>query len=337
MIGRMILALALACVVLPLHAQQPPEQPDQIDARAIAAQRVWRNYQQRVAVLLAETGQPRDLALAAGLQDFASIDAEGQIPDNATTAAWRRAAAQNAGADVIANSMLMMGEDAGGALREAVARRWAQAEPDNIAPRLLLQDGAEIVLAQARDMRRFDLHMYDQVRWIQSALLRHPPSAAERAVLLGDGGGTVEEHAAISAMALWSAVAVPSLQPLTQACQESALRSAPARRADCPHLARVLVGYSDSTLGRMLGTGMLERMAGNASERAEAQALRRRMDWQMLEWGRIATAQERDGAAQFVRLLGDPSVQTEQDLVERILAEAGVPLDPPAGWQPPRR
>ena len=69
----------------------------------------------------------------------------------------------------------------------------------------------------------------------------------------------------------------------------------------------------------------------------EIQALRRRMDWQMLEWGRIATAQERDGAAQFVRLLGDPSVQTEQDLVERILAEAGVPLDPPAGWQPPRR
>ena len=38
----------------------------------------------------------------------------------------------------------------------------------------------------------------------------------------------------------------------------------------------------------------------------------------------------------LARLLADPRVRTEQDLVERILAEAGVPLDPPAGWQPPR-
>ena len=339
MTGRLalVLSFALAAFAPSLHAQQPSGQGQPADAQAVAAERVWRNYQQRVAVLLAETGQPRDLALAAVLQDLASVDAEGRIPDNATTAAWRSAAARNAGADVIANAMLMMGEDAGSPLREAAARRWAQAEPGNMAPRLLLQNGAEIVLAEARDMRRFDQHMYDQVRWIQSALLRHPPTAAERAVLLGNDGGTVEEHAAINAMALWAAVAMPSLEPLSQACQPGALRATPTRAADCTYIARTFVGHSDSTLGRMLGIGMLERMAGNASERAEVQALQRRMDWQMLEWGRIATAQERDGAAQFVRLLGDPSVQTEQDLVERILAEAGVPLDPPAGWQPPRR
>ena len=337
MIQRLLLAVALAAVALPLQAQQAPAQDPQADAQAVAAQRVWRNYQQRVAVLLAETGQPRDLALAAVLEELTSVDAEGRIADNPTADAWRAAAAAGAGADVIANSMLMMGEEAASAVREAAALRWAQAEPDNIAPRLLLEGGAEMALARARDMRRFDLHMYDQVRWIQSALLRHPPTAAERAVLLGSDGGTAEERAAISAMGLWAAVAMPTLQPLAEACGGSALRATPARRADCEHIARTLVGYSDTSLGQMFGIGMLERMAGSASGRAEVQALQRRMDWQMLEWGRIATAQERDGAAQFVRLLADPSVQTEQDLVERILAEAGVPLDPPAGWQPPRR
>ena len=333
---RPLLFILLAAGMLPLHAQQPAAQAPQVDARAVAAERVWRNYQQRIAVVMAETGQPRELALAAVLHDFANADAEGGFPDDAATAAWRQAAAQGAGADVIANSMLMMGSEAGGAQREQAARRWAQAEPDNIAPLLLLEDGGGRVLGGARGLRRFDLHMYDQVRWIQSALLRHPPSAAERAVLFDDDGGTVEEYAAISAMALWAAVAIPSLQPLTQGCEPGALRSTPTRAADCGHIARTLVGYSDSSLGRMLGIGMLERLAGNASERAEAQALRRRMDWQMLEWGRIAAGQPRDGAPQFARLLGDPQVRTEQDLIERILAEAGVPLDPPAGWQPPR-
>ena len=334
---RPLLFILLAAGMLPLHAQQPAAQAPQVDARAVAAERVWRNYQQRIAVVMAETGQPRELALAAVLHDFANADAEGGFPDDAATAAWRQAAAQGAGADVIANSMLMMGSEAGGAQREQAARRWAQAEPDNIAPLLLLEDGGGRVLGGARGLRRFDLHMYDQVRWIQSALLRHPPSAAERAVLFDDDGGTVEEYAAISAMALWAAVAIPSLQPLTEGCEQSALRSTPARATDCAHIARTLVGYSDSSLGRMVGIGMLERLAGNAAERAEAAALRRRMDWQMIEWGRIAAAQPRDGAPQFVRLLADPQVRTEQDLVERILAEAGVPLDPPAGWQPPRQ
>ncbi|MGY0633508.1 hypothetical protein [Luteimonas sp. A478] len=330
------LLVLLFAVSLPLQAQQPSVPAGQVDVQAIAAERVWRNYQQRTAVLLAASGQPRDLALAAILQDMANIDAEGRIGGDATTAGWRQAAAQKAGTDVIANSMLMMGAEAGGVLREQAARRWAQAEPDNIAPLLLLEGGAEMALARARDLRRFDLHMYDQVRWIQSALLRHPPSAAERSVLMGEGG-TVEELAADSAMALWAAVAIPSLQPLTYACGDgTALRSVPARAADCAHIARILVGFSDTSLGRMLGIGMLERMAGNASERAEAQALRRRMDWQMSEWGRIASSQERDGVPQFVRLLADPQVRTEQDLIERILAEAGVPLEPPAGWQPGR-
>lgn len=331
------LLVVLLAVSMPLQAQPSASPAGPADAQAVAAERVWRNYQQRTAVLLAAGGEPRDLALAAILQELANVDDQGRLAEDATTTGWRQAAADRAGTDVIANAMMMMGVHASSALREQAAQRWAEAEPDNIAPLLLLDGGAEMALARARELRRFDLYMYDQVRWIQSALLRHPPSAAELPVLM-DGRGTVEELAADSAMALWAAVAIPSLQPLHYACGDgAALRALPSRAADCTHIARVLVGFSDTGLGRMIGIGMLERLAGNASERAEAQVLRRRMNWQMLEWGRIAASQERGGVPQFVRLLADPQVRTEQDLIERILAEAGVPLDPPAGWQPPRR
>src|SRR3546814_13842120 len=67
------------------------------------------------------------------------------------------------------------------------------------------------------------------------------------------------------------------------------------------------------------------------AQRAEAQALRRRQDWQMIQWNRAATAQPDNGAAQFVRLLRDPAVLRERDLFERVLAVAGIPPDQPAG------
>src|SRR3546814_16477998 len=57
----------------------------------------------------------------------------------------------------------------------------------------------------------------------------------------------------------------------------------------------------------------------------------------MIQWNRAATAQPDDGAAQFVRLLRDPAVLRERDLFERVLAEAGIPPYPPAGWEMPRR
>jgi hypothetical protein len=56
----------------------------------------------------------------------------------------------------------------------------------------------------------------------------------------------------------------------------------------------------------------------------------------MLEWGRASEDLPRDGAGQFVRLLADPTVRTEADLIARALQDAGVALEPPAGWQPPR-
>lgn len=330
-----LLILLLAACALSVQAQERPADQPRIDAQAVAVERVTRNWHLRIGVALAESGQPRDLALAALLQELAAGDEQSGAP---AAAEWHRRAAAAAGSDVTANALLLMlPEDAlAAAVREQAARRWAAAEPDNIAPLLYLDGGVDELLARAAGMRRFDLHMYGQVRWIQAALLRHPPSASEQAVLLEGGAVPLDEFTAISAMGLWAAAAIPPLDPLVEACDGAALQATPGRRGDCGRIARVLLGSSDSNLGRMVGIDLLARAATSASDRAEVQVLQRRMDWQMLEWGRIAAAQPRGGAPQFARLLAG-GVGSEPQLVERILAEAGVASDPPAGWQPPRR
>lgn len=329
------LLLATALLALPLNAQTLSASQD-ANAQAVAADRVMRNYHLRVAAELPAAGQARDLALAATLHRLATADEDTTGGESPATA-WRHRAAQAAGEDVVANALLLMAIDReSDPVVEQAARRWAQAEPDNIVPVLFQPDGADALLANAHRFTRFDQHMYERVRWVQAALERHPPTASERAVLFGGEEVPAAEHAAISAMAL-VAVATPPLQRLSQACDDAALRATPTRPRDCEHLARVMADTSDSTLARMIGIDMLGRLADTPARRAEAQALRRRMDWQMFEWGRISAQQPRDGAPQFVRVLADPRVRTEQDLVERILTDAGVALEPPDGWQSPRR
>lgn len=328
--ARQLLIFLLSACALALQAQERTA-PEPAGAQAAAIERVTRNWHLRIGVALAESGRPRDLALAALLHDLA-----GGSGDQA--AAWRRRATAAAGADVAANALLAAGPDtADTAQREQAARRWASAEPDNIAPLLFAEGGVEELLAGAGAMRRFDLHMYDQVRWIQAALLQHPPTGSERAVLFGGQDVSLEEYAAVSAMGLWAAGSIPPLEELLQACDPADQRAGPARREACGRIARTLTGHSDSNLGRMAGIDMLAQLAVSAGERAEAQALRRHMDWQMLEWGRIVAGQARGGAPQFARLLRDPAVRTERDLVERVLGEAGVAADPPPAWQSPRR
>ncbi|WP_101925545.1 hypothetical protein [Luteimonas rhizosphaerae] len=321
----------------PLEAEPSPD-PDGAASRASQA------YLQRTAAALADGGDSRELAFAATLRrlalappddgDPSSETPSSAAPDDAQAAAWRRRAADTAGSDVVALALATQGEpDADRQLR--LAARWLAADPDNLAPLLFRGGTADTLLRDARASRRFDLQMLPQIRVMQAALLRHPPTAAERDALGDASGGDAAEQAAMTAAGLWSAVAIPSLQLLTQACDPARLRDA-TRLQDCRHVATLLADASDTQLGRGLGLMLLDQTAGTADERARAQAARRTLDWQMLEWGRAVQAQPRDGAPQFVRLLADPSVRSEPDLILRVLQDAGIAPTPPAGWQPPR-
>lgn len=337
-------ACALALSAPAASAQVPYARFDEAPASPAAddaANAAWRSWSARSAAALAATGQPRELAFAALLRGLTSqgsampgSDGPSQAGSgDAQAAAWRLDAAARAGEDTLANALLSYDRDA--AIRIRAAQRWLGAEPRNLAPLLVRGGSVDALLADARGATRFDLGMLPQVRWMHAALLRTPPSAAERAAFAAAGEFVVTEHAAIQAMSLWGAVALPALQPLMTACDASALAGNPARARDCRHVGAVMADASDTMLGQLIGLALLDRLAETPGERADLQARRRTLDWRNLEWGRASAALPRDGAAQLVRLLADTSIASEPQLVERALGEAGIALEPPAGWRAP--
>lgn len=344
-----LLLLVLLASVATAHAQDWDE--EDIDPQAAAQMQAQaeahRLHAQRVAQALAATGHARELALAALLRRSTSVATEGGVPPpgdapsrrtagDAQADAWLRAAAAKAGSDVLANQLVAAAAEDGPLRREA-AQRWQAAEPGNLVPLLSMDLPADALLADARRAEDADVHLYAGVRWTRAALARHPPTVAEQRVLAGgEQAFLVDEAATLFATALWNASAMPTYHALAQACRGTALRASPARAADCRHVATVLADRSDNLLGARVGLSMLAEVADRGPERAGVEARQRRMDWQMQQWGRLASQQPRDGAAQFMQLLEDPAVRTERDLLERVLRAGGVSPEPPPGWRPPR-
>ena len=329
------LLLAAAMLLFPaVHAQEPGEgpRPEQLAAHL--------SHTGRVASALAREGGPRELALAALLREVGMRQGG---DDDATRArdpqaqAWSHAAASGAGDDVAAHRLLVAAAPADDPVRREAARRGQAVEPGNLVPLLHAGLTVDALLAQARATSRADSGMYADVRWIAAAMRRHPPTAAEQAAMTAGQPFHGDESAAVFAMALWSARALPGYAPLVEACSERMLRALPARREDCRHVAILLADHSTSLADEHAGLAMLRALAATPGEREQLQARQRRMDWRMLQWGRLVREQPRDGAGQFARLLADASLTSEQQLVDRVLAEGGVAADPPPGWQPPRR
>lgn len=324
--------LLLSCALA--QAQAPyarfDEAPVVDDTGGEAA--AWRSWSQRSAAALATSGQARDLALAAALRTGAQA---GEVPvapavaADAQSAAWQRDAAAKAADDVVANALLAASVDAG--IRTRAAQRWLGAEPQNLAPLLVRGGSVDALLADARGATRFDLHMLDRVRWMQAALLRTPPTPAERAAFAEGDDFVASEHAAVTAAALWAA-AIPDLQPLIDACATSATRGDPGRARDCRHVAELMAHRSDTLLGRLVGLDLLAQRATSPAEHADVRSQQRTTEWMLHEWGRASAALPRDGAAQFVRLLADDTLRSEPELVTRALQEAGISPTPPAGW-----
>lgn len=341
--AALALALALAFPVVAQPYQDEPELTLEERIQIETELRVWNNYQRRIAPLVAASGHPRDLAFAVFLQADAnpvqtgagpSGDALPSVPVAADPAVARWLSAALQGGDVVALALSLYQADP--ALRAQALSRWIAAEPDNAAP-LLFHGAPSDWLERAAGTRRFDLHMYEQVRWMQAALIRHPLTASERASLGIEADVPDEEHAAITAMSLFAAMAAPGFDGLFEACGVQSGRPSSQARPSCVHLAEVLAHHSDNNLARSVGVGLLEQLAATPQARAQAAALRRQLDWQMYEWQRISAAQPREGMPQFARLLRAPGITSEPVLVERILREAGSPLAPPADWQSPYR
>lgn len=350
LITTCLFAALLLCGASAAAAQTPEYDDRQMDAGEAAQLQVMREavatYNERIAVELAASGKPRDLAFAARLLKASQRTApeaspEGDPPSQPSprdprVARWLQLASARAGSDVLANMLVLQAADgADAAIRAQAADRWRLLEPDNLAPLLASGSQTDAWLPRTGAFTRMDFHYYEQLRWTQATLVAHPPRGEEQ-VIFGGTDMAPDTTAALHAADLL-AVAMPALKPLYTACHGDALEATVTRAAECRHVGEIAAERSDISLASAVGLSLLQANGESSMQQSDLGERRRRLDWRMLEWGRVAAAQPDQGAAQFARLLRDPAIHSEQDLIERVLAEAGVPLDPPEGWQPPRR
>lgn len=341
---RPLAVLAAVSLAAVASAQQPPDRGNEEVLMQVRMQEA-RDYYQSAAPLIAASGQPRDLALAAIVLDLARFNevsppADGTAPapsisSDPQAVQWRELASARAGSDVLANAMLLATSTNDPAAQAEAARRWRTVEPDNLAPRLYDRTPEQQnAFPDISGIKRNDLHYYDQVRWISQRLLSAPPSDAVLAGMTGGDALTAEEWATSLAASLWAGIGMPQYASIDRGCstQVGALEAAHLR--DCRQLADVLRNQSDTVLSQFLGMSIADRLADGSAERQAIESQRLRAQWRTEQWGRLSAEQPKDGIPQFVRLLKDPGIKTEQQLVTRILDEANVSQDPPAGWQP---
>lgn len=331
---KSLVGMALALAVFAAQAQSPESGPqagaagqDQAEAARHGA---WNAYMRRVAKELGRAGDARHLAFAAILNGTESSVPPGTaVPGQAQ--AWLQAALDAAGREVQAYRLIASAKSPNAdALRAEAVRRWSGLEPGNLAPLMYREMPAAQLLQQARSATYSDMALYQDMRWMKSALLRHPPTRQEWAAI-GDGTPfSVEEHAAVTAMGISAAFAFPNYLTLTRACKADLLSADAQGLADCRHVAGLLTTRSSTLLDRGVGLALWRRLAQTETERAWALEQRRSLDWLMHQAGRNMPKTE-----DWLRLLSDPTIENEQQLVERTLRQAGIALEPPEGWQLP--
>lgn len=336
--------LASALLAAPAFAQMPdlrpaPEsRPDaREEERAQARADAWQAYGLRVARALGRSDGARDLALAVLIEATVRTQGEGGVAA-ADVERWRLEAVAGGAGDAITQQLLMAAGHASGDQAAAAARRWQSLSPGNLAPLMHQGLGAEEVLAAAARSSRNAPDPYPVLRWITSALARHPPGAAEWAAL-GDGADGPPPSAAANA-AIWASSLQGLLEPdyrdVLGACTGRGLRVA-GRPEACRHMADLLLARPQTVLDERIGLSMARALTRSAAERAPLDARRRGVDWRQEQLAELAAREDGDAAAaeRHARLLADPAIDTEDAIVRRTLAAAGLAQEPPAAWRAP--
>ena len=337
---RFLLPLLLAALGAPVFAQAPPErEPTAAELeQAQAAAHAWQAHAMRAARALGRSDGARDLALAAVLEATARpVDEDGIAQPAAEAIAWRDAAASRGGGDVITQQLLLAAAVAGGdaAAADAAARRWQALSAGNLAPLMFQGLPAEALLAAAAQSTHNAPGPFALQRWVAGTMRRHPPTAAEWAAL-GDDSPLSPDASAALAAATVQGLLVPDYREVLAACTGRQL-GAPGRAAACGHMAELLLSRPQTLLDERIGLSMARALTRSAAERAPLDARRRGVDWRQEQVAALAMGEGGASAAAdaHARSLADASVDTEEALVRRILSEAGVALEPAAGWRAP--
>lgn len=213
-----------------------------------------------------------------------------------------------------------------------------QAEaPDNAAVWLLKlgrdaqadqRDAARADLAQAAASKFYDDYVGTSLRALASTVSTLPPPdrTLDPRVTAGP--------AAVRMMLVFGLAATqpqPGLRAAAGLCESA--KDDKALRHDCRALGKILE-WGSSPLSRSLGLHLREVLVDQPAQQQDARSARRTLIWQVQQFSRLQARAQNDAAlAQHLLVLAGHG-GTEMSLLLAALRDAGVPVDPPAGWSP---
>lgn len=210
---------------------------------------------------------------------------------------------------------------------------WARTEPDNGAAHLdaLQRAGArageqDALLRRMAAAPRHDTHLHALMLETAAAFDDYVPPPATPALRtrlreLGIGDDSAARRHLVAAGHAW-AMPYPQLQGLSRTCRPPL----PAARARDCHTVLRRMAHGSTQIERRLAYSLLERLTRGTAEGAYWAAALRRQAWWLHQFTTLET-----GEAYWDDLLRFGEIGAMQ----RALARAGRPLDPPPGWRPP--
>ena len=340
---------ANAASVEPAHAQrttddaEPPQTPEQKAARA-----AYQEYMRSLVQSLRNSTSARDRVLATqmGFVVDYSDHHEPTSADRADRGARLRAAAEAAPDDALVQWFWANAgaEDTGcdtghpcphraeAALRSQPGNGVAWVPALNVAWQAKDTPATESALSQMARATHFDDQIGAALKAWMDVYARYPmPSSA---VVKNSPEAKLDDRSRnfAGAMGFAVATAMPAYQSLVQACsRDEQPVASPSRFRDCAQVGRLMLMQSTSLISRMIGRAVL-RVSGQATAADIANA--RIFDWQY-ERQALISARSADDASDIKALAGDwLDTGDEAQVMQRQLQRAGIPLTPPANWQP---
>ncbi|HEY2344854.1 MAG TPA: hypothetical protein VGH80_03100 [Xanthomonadaceae bacterium] len=306
-------------------------------ASALAADKPAQDpldYRHDLARQLQKSDSPRDWALSAQLLDTrpasgANLRERLAILQKAAHAAPDDRMVQGLWADVALDghckakmacgnpsALSRLEPDNGIAWLPAVDRAWRAGNPR-------VTDAAIARLAQSS---RYNEHIGEAIAAWRDVLQRFPPPKPDGANVTAEGGHVLE-------LAFDEAVetAIPSAASLVDACSRAKHPNAGAKRfQDCGRIARVMMGRSQTLVGRSFGVAVLR--ASHTGTPADVERVRT-VTWQAEQAGKFAAAIAADPVARqnYMNLI--QSNDSEMPAIHYDLTIFGMALTPPPDWK----
>jgi len=294
-------------------------------------------YRQHLALTLQKSPSPRDWALAAQLLDTQSGDGGALRERGLILQKAARAAPQDRLVQTLwANTPLP--DQRCRATQRCVDRRAALArlEPDNGAAWVstIRKDdprGTEAALRRIAGAERYNEHLGQAVAAWRDVFRRYPPplpavhptDGADASAASGDQLDLIFDEAATTA--------VPQTALLFDACRTTSNPKADSKRfATCGRIARLMMGRSQTLIGRLSGVSLLR--VSHAGTKADIDMVRA-VTWQYEQYLKIEPATDSNAVAKqnYVNLI--QTTDSEIQAIQYQLRIFGIPLTPPNGWK----